>query len=32
VPRAVAQAIDAALDVLDSIGDSVREVTSRFAG
>ena len=32
VPRAVAQAIDAALDVLDSIGDSVREAASRLAG
>ena len=32
VPRAVAQAVDAALDVLDAIGDSVREAATRLAG
>jgi len=32
LPRAVVDAVDAALDVLDSIGDSVRAAASRLAG
>lgn len=31
VPRSVAQAIDAALDVLDSIGDTIRSTATRLA-
>jgi len=32
LPRGVAQAIDAALDVLDSIGDTIRSTATRLAG